>query len=109
MSLYIIFDWLDTYYEITPTKIIKRGGTFFKKSEEYTYKHIMSVDVQQGFWGRILNYGTIHMYDRYIGKDVYLSLIHNPKRYFAILVSLIPNIDVKEEVIREHLLETDDE
>lgn len=105
LVLIVIGQWLDEYYEIWPDKLSYRRGVFFKKEEEYIYSHIMSVDMYQGFFGEIMNYGTIHMYDRYINKDVYLYLVHNPKRYFNILKDLIPIADSRKQVIREKIVE----
>ena len=105
LSLFIILQWLDEYYEIKPTKFTHRTGSIFKKELSYTYTHIMSIDLEQSFWGRLFNYGTIHMYDRYINKHLYLYLIHNPKRYYNILKSLIPVTDSENLITREHLIE----
>ena len=109
LAAFIIINWLSEYYEITPTKLIHRKGIFFKWQEQYVFSHIMSADIQQGIGGKIFNYGTIHIFDRYIYKHIYLYLIHNPLRYYHILVDLLPNIDKQEEKIREHLIEHDDQ
>ena len=99
-SLFVVLQWLNEYYEILPQKFIHKKGVIFKYEEEYIFSHIMSVDYEQSFLGEFFNYGTIHMYDRYISRDIYMYLIHNPRKYFKILKDLIPITDTEQEVFR---------
>lgn len=104
LSVVIIFKWLNEYFEITPNKLIYRNGLMFKKKDEYIFIHLMSVDLQQTVMGRILNYGTLHLYDRYINKDIYLYQIHNPKKFFSVLKELIPYTDTDKSEISGKLI-----
>lgn len=104
----IIFSWLEEYYEITPTEIIHKKGIIFKKEQRYRLKHVGSFTLEQGFWGRIFNFGTIRLYDWLISKDAHLYLIHNPRKYHHILEDLLPEGDVEKEVFREHFVEKED-
>lgn len=108
LSLIVILQWLNEYYEITPDRLIHKRGIIFKKLEEYVFSHLMSIDFHQTFLGSLLNYGTIHLYDRYINKDIQMYLIHNPKRYFYILKELVPYTDSASETVREHFVETNE-
>lgn len=109
LTLFLIVQWTHESYEIRPTEIIHRQGLLFKKVEHFTFMHLMSVEMKQGLWGQILNFGTIHMYDRYINADVYMFQIHNPKRYQLILSQLIPFVDEKEECLQNPLYDEEGE
>jgi hypothetical protein len=104
---YIIFEWLEEYYEIYPREVIHKKGIIFKNEQRYILKHIGSVTLLQGIWGRIFNFGTIKLYDWLLGKDTYLYLIHNPIKYHAVLKELLTETDKEKEVFREHVIESE--
>lgn len=106
---YVVFSWLEEYYEIYPTEVIHKKGIIFKKEQRYLLKHIGSVGLQQGVLGRIFNFGSIKLYDWLLGKDVYLYLIHNPLRYHGILKKLLVESDKEKEIFRERVVESEDE
>lgn len=109
VTLFVIFQWLNEYYEITPFKIIHRKGIIWRKETEYKIEHIESISLKQGVIGKILNYGTIEFYDWRVKNDVPIYLIHNPVKYMNILESLMPGADQRKEIIREHVIMTADE
>ncbi len=108
-SFLVIFQWLNEYYEISPTKIVHRNGLIFRHEDHYVFIHISSVNLEQNLFGRILNYGTIALYDRFDKKMKYLYLIHNPIKHFHIIESLLPQLDESQHKIREHIFENEDE
>ncbi len=109
LSFFVVFQWLNDYYEIAPTKVIHKKGLIFRKEQHYLLTHISSISLQQNLMGRILNYGTVALYDRFDKKHEYLYLIHNPIRYFHVIESLIPPKDETQEKIREHIFEEEEE
>ena len=102
-TMYVIIQWLNEYYEITPASVIYRRGIIWRKVDVYDYAHVRSLGIHQSFLGKILNYGSLSIYDRGVYKYYYLSYIHNPHRYFKLLQSLCPNADIEKEVFREHI------
>jgi len=108
LTLFIVLEWLNEYYEITPTKIFYRRGIIWRKEDTYNLfwdksTRITSIGIQQDFLGRIFNYGTLFFYDRGVYKYYYLHYIHNPLRYLEILHHLLPDADIEKELIREHV------
>lgn len=107
LTLFIVLEWLNEYYEITPTKIFYRRGIIWRKEDAYDISlkstRITSIGIQQGLMGRTFNYGTLFFYDRGVYKYYYLYYIHNPLRYLEILHTLLPNADIEKELIREHI------
>lgn len=101
--LYIVTQWLNEYYEITPAQVIYKKGAIWRKVDIHDFSLVRSIGIQQSFLGRILNYGTISIYDRGVYKYFFLNYIHNPHRYFKLLQSLCPNSDIEKESLREHM------
>ncbi|MDO8583034.1 MAG: PH domain-containing protein [bacterium] len=108
LTLFVVLEWLNEYYEITPAKIFHRRGIIWRKEDVYDLSgnkpdRITSIGIQQGFLGKIFNYGTLFFYDRGLYKYYYLHYIHNPLRYFEILQHLLPDAAIEKNIIREHV------
>lgn len=104
LTIYIIIEWLEEYYEITPKEVIHKKGLLFRKEERYSLKHLERMRLEQGILGKIFNYGSLSMYNWVLGKDIQLYLIHNPLKYHSILETLLPEADEQKDIFREHLL-----
>lgn len=107
--IFITIQWYSEYYEITPKMLIHRKGLLFKKEQRYVLNHLSFIEIDQGFFGRLFNYGTLKLFNWVHNKQVMLYLIHNPTKYFNILQAILPESDEEKQVLREHLLEEDSE
>lgn len=105
MSVFIILQWLNEYYEITPKMIFHPRGFLLKKEAKYPLSQIGMVDVRQTLLGRFFNFGTIGLFDLRRNKYEDMYLIHNPMRYAEIIEHLLPQINERKEVVREHIVE----
>ena len=78
--IFIIIDILKTNVEkveFFDKKVTERKGLISKNEKETTFKGVVSVNVQQSFWGRIFNFGDVHI--DLVGKNnLYLEKIANP-------------------------------
>lgn len=108
-TVYVIVSWLNQYYEIKPNEIVLKKGLIFKKEKRFLLIHLGSVEMEQGVFGRIFNFGTLKLFNWTSEKYEYLYLIHNPFKYQKILEELLPDADKSESVVRKHLIETDAE
>ena len=76
----IIIDILKTNVEkveFFDKKVTERKGLISKNETEITFKGVVSVNVQQSFWGRIFNFGEVHV--DLVGKNnLYLEKIAKP-------------------------------
>lgn len=108
LVLFVIIQWINEYYEITTKEIIHKKGLIFRSEERHTLKHLGSIEIDQGVFGRIFNFGTIRLFNWESERNVVLYLIHNPMKYRDILQSILPNVDFTKEVIREHILEPEE-
>lgn len=109
LVLFVIIQWLNEYYEITPKEIIHRKGLIFRSEQRYKLEHLGSLKIEQRILGRMFNYGNLRLYNWALEKDFLLYLIHNPNKYKHVLETLIPSADEEKEVLREQILEDKDE
>jgi len=100
LSIYVVLQWLNEYYEITPEAIIHKRGIIFRKSERYDLGKIRAISVQDTFFGELCNYATMSLYDIRLNKYLDMYLIHNPDRYARILRTLRPALEMKSNRIR---------
>lgn len=103
--IFVIIQWLNEYYEITPKEVIHKSGLIYKREERHTLDHLGSLEVQQGIFGRIFNYGTIRLFNWALERNVDLYLIHNPMKYHKILSTLLPEADTSKNIVREKIIE----
>lgn len=101
VSVYVVLQWLNEYYEITPDAILHKKGIIFRKTEMYKIDKIRMMDIEDTFLGELLNYATITLYDIRLNKYLVMYLIHNPQRYARILKTLKPTLEIKRD--RVHL------
>lgn len=100
LTIYIVLQWLNEYYEITPDYIIHRRGIIFRKSEKYKLDLVREIFVHDSVVGQLFNFATITLYDIRLNKYLDLYLIHNPRRYIKVIKMLRPDIETKEDQIR---------
>ncbi len=96
-SSYVILKWLHEYYEITPEHVVHKHGIIFKKSENYRLNLVRVMSVEDSFFGELLNYATITLYDIRLKKYLDMYLVHNARRYAKILKEIKPDLEIKED------------
>lgn len=105
MTIYLVFAWLNEFYEITPEYILYKKGIFFRRVKKHDIALIRSLKVKHGIIGRLLNFGTISLLDIRLNTDINLYMIHNPLKYLRILEELIPDLEEDRKFFREEALE----
>jgi hypothetical protein len=100
LSIFIVLEWLNEYYEITPDAVIHKRGIIIRKSEKYNLDKVRAMQVEDSFFGELLNYATITLYDIRLNKYLDMYLIHNPKRYAHILQTIKPHLEMKSDRIK---------
>ena len=78
--IFIIIDMIKTNVEkveFYDKKVTERNGLISKNEKETTFKGVVSVNVQQSFWGRIFNFGEVYV--DLVGKNnLHLEKIAKP-------------------------------
>lgn len=108
VTLFVVLQWLSTYYEIWPNSIIHKKGIVWKKEEKFPFGHIRLIKIEQGILGKLLTYGTLSLYDYSLRRYASLYLIHNPIKYFHILDGLVPKAEKEKEILREHVIDREE-
>lgn len=103
VTIYVILDWLNSYYEIDKENIYTRKGIIWMTEQKFAIANLGDVVLEQGIIGRLLNFGNIRIFDTELKRDFLLYLIHNPQRYFAILEELAPQGDKEKKIVRQKL------
>lgn len=109
LTFWILFQWLNNYYEFSATEIKHRSGILFKKVDKIQISHLGFIEVQQGILGKLFNYGTITLLSqrRYVLMDMYL--IHNPVRYANLIHQHAPGVVEKHNLFAETILEKEED
>lgn len=109
LTAYLVTEWLNEYYEIKPDAIIHRRGLFFRHSNRQDLVLIRQARLAYGFFGKILNYGTISLFDIRLNKQIELYQIHNPIKYLHILEEIIPDLEEEKQFFRGKNVEDGEE
>ena len=109
LTIFIVLQWLNDYYEITPEVVTHRWGIIWQKDDSFKITHIKNFGVRQGIWGKMFNYGSLHFYDWFMKREYSIYLIHNPRKYLKILEDLLPFADEDRELVRDHIFQSEDE
>jgi membrane protein YdbS with pleckstrin-like domain len=105
ITIFLIMQWLNEYYEISAKVIQHRRGIIFRKVEEYPTEDIKFVEVDQGLFGRMFNFGTISLLNVRRVEYAQMYLIHNPLRYAQVIEEIVPNLVERKRLIRRHIHE----
>jgi membrane protein YdbS with pleckstrin-like domain len=109
ITLYVILQWLNEYYEISADMIQFRRGIIFRRVDNYPTSDIKYIEVEQGPFGRALNYGTITLLNIRRVQLAQMYLIHNPLRYAQVIEEVVPNLVERKKVIRSYIHEKGEE
>ncbi len=74
----VILIWSNDYYLIGQSAVIHRRGIFHLKEETYSLENIEAITVEQGFIGKVLDFGTIQFYSPVLRQQYYLHNIPHP-------------------------------
>lgn len=108
LTLLIVLQWLNEYYEIFPKEVVHKSGIIWRKEQRFSCGEIQYIKVEQGLFGRFFNYGTLTLYDwkRHLFGTMYI--IHNPIKYYRILESLLPDVSKERQIVRESVREEEE-
>ncbi len=80
----LVLTWLFALYELLRLKFIEQGvtnkrvvlkkGIVSRRTEEMKLASIETVEINQGFWGRIFGYGTVRVTGKGISDVVYKGI-----------------------------------
>jgi membrane protein YdbS with pleckstrin-like domain len=109
ITVFLILQWLNEYYEISAEIIKYRRGIIFRRVDDYPIADIKYLEIQQGVFGRLLNFGTISLLNIRRVQYAQMYLIHNPMRYSQVIEELVPNLVERKKMLRRHFHESENE
>jgi uncharacterized membrane protein YdbT with pleckstrin-like domain len=75
----------NTYSAITTNYLVHSRGIFSRKVKKVAYPSISDINLRQSVWQRILNFGTIQVYQYSKGTLTEIKNINKPLRFLDIL------------------------
>lgn len=82
LAMIVIFlQWAYTTFEIKTHELIFRKGIIRRRRTIHSLKNIQSVEVEQGFWGLLFQYGSIRLYNPLLKEEIYMRSVTDPEKY----------------------------
>lgn len=100
--LFAVLNWSKTVYILEPKHIITKTGIFFTAEERYNMQAMQTIEVKQGLPGKILNYGTIRLYNPELEKQITLSNISNPYAEANFIKESCPSVNLVHGIAKNH-------
>lgn len=105
LTIYVVLEWMDEYYEVFQDHMNYVKGVFYKTKRRIAYEDIENIHIEQGVVGKLLNFGTIRLFNWKSQKYEYLYQVHNPMRYYHVFEKLMPKVDREEKTFKKKLIE----
>jgi len=97
----LVAQWANEGYYIKENELVVRRGIIHKTEISYPYANMQSVSVQQGFFGRLFNFGLVTIFIPTLGKDILFNEISAPKKFAQVLKDHIPYAESGQFLIRK--------
>lgn len=81
VSVFMALAWKKESYVIHPNKIVHTRGILFRRHDTYECNNIETVRLKQGVLAKLLNYGTLAIYDPALRRNIILYNIPDPLKY----------------------------
>lgn len=99
LILYTTLSWVYEYSMIKQDEVLTHRGILFSHEHVYEMGDIKTIEVVQGFWGKLFNTGTVKLYAHRAQKYVFLRNISSPHAIAAHIRDLHPTPDVLDESV----------
>lgn len=85
LLVYFCVEWVNDHYVINNTIVVSKSGVLSNKEESFLLEGLEDITILQGFWGKIFNYGNIHL-EKSRSTEVFdLFDIPNPRHLEQVL------------------------
>ena len=81
----IVLSWMNNYYEVLPGVLILKKGVFRTISTTFSLSNIEFQRVDQGFLGKIFNFGTIEIFNPLLKQTFWLTNVPFPHRQLKVI------------------------
>lgn len=77
--------WSTDYYILEGRNVVFRKGIWQVKEQVFSIENVETASVQQSFWGRVFNFGSLDVYNPVLKSDLHLYGIPSPSKYLEII------------------------
>lgn len=88
LIVYVLFRWMNKYYIVNLKEVSIHDGVFRKKEANYSLATVDHITLNQGIFARLLNFGTVRLFDSTNQQHINLMGIHNPNYYLQIITKI---------------------
>lgn len=99
LVLFITLSWIYEYSMIKNSEVLTHRGIMFSHEQVYEMADIKTIEVVQGFWGKLFNTGTVKLYAHRAQKNIFLRSVSGPHAIAAHIRDLHPAPDVLDETV----------
>lgn len=83
--LYLFLSWIFNYYYFKGDLLIHKRGIIWTTTDEYILSEVEVAIWEQGFFGKIFNFGTIKLF--FSNQEFVLKRIPNPDHFVKVIKS----------------------
>lgn len=87
--------WVRDYYELLPGMIIYKSGIMKRHSHSFKLSNIAALDIDQSFFGRMFNYGTVELEHPFMKTHFVLHNVPNPQKCLRLIRECMEEEDIK--------------
>lgn len=106
LTVMVVSKWMHEYYEISSTGVTHRNGFLRHDKDESKFAHLTAISIEQSFLGQLLNFGTIHLFNKETKEEFYLYQIHNPVKYYQLILNIDPGLDEEKRQFNQKIIRT---
>lgn len=93
MVIIIVLKWVTEIYEIQEDKIIHKRGVLRVKEDVHSFRNFTAVSITKNLTGRIINYGTIKLYNPAINHTLLMPRIQSPEQIKSFLTERLSSLN----------------
>lgn len=90
VTIFLYLSWFNHRYLIGDDQVIKERGVFWRKRLTLRFPSLDKITVKQGFWGKMLGFGTLTILSSETNEKIKLKNINNPLYYSRHIQSSFP-------------------
>lgn len=94
LILYITLDWIMHYYIIDSKVLVTKIGIIFTRETSYDLGGLDSMEVTQGLFGRLFNFGTLTLSNPILERELKLRFIPDPYKEAQFIHRMHPDPEV---------------
>lgn len=101
MLVVLILDWYNRTYIIRGKDIMIKQGVFSLQEKLIQYDNMEQINVYQSLLGRLLDFGSIRLYNPLLKTDTYLTNVPNPSKHAHTIQESVPKSSDQKIIVQQ--------